>query len=289
MSPAPFLQNTASRPRNPRNPREKNRKGAAHFRRAPPYGCALPRAERAMSQAEQLSNKITQSLLYEIRYGEFSDQDTLPPEVDLAERFGVSRNIVRECLTKLEREGWISRKRGVGTVINRIVVRAETRIDLNYELLKTLEMAGHSASSRLVSISFVPADAKLAQKLEISEGDPVMRLPRVILANEQPCIFCIDYIPGSNILTQDWQPEELRYSIYPFMKKRCGCEVEISLTEVRAMPVTEEVAQALRVPLTSSLLFLSEVGYDFRSRPVLYSEEYMMDGIIHHMVVRKKM
>ena len=57
---------------------------------------------------------------------------------------------------------------------------------------------------------------------------------------------------------------------------------------MRALPVTEEVAEALEVPLTCALLFLGEVGYDLRSRPVLYSEEYFMDRVIRHMIVRKK-
>lgn len=241
-----------------------------------------------MSQAEQLSSRVTKTLLYEIRYGAFSDQDSLPPEVDLAERFHVSRNIVRECLTKLEQEGWISRKRGVGTIINRIVVRAETRIDLNYELLETLEMSGHSARSDLVRFCEIPADRNLSAKLEIAEGEPVFRISRVILANEQPGIFCIDYIPQKLASYPPRVPGDLMPSIYPFLKNSCGAEVEISLTELRAMPATEEVAQALRIPLTCSLLFMGEVGYDFRSTPVLYSEEYMMDGVIRHMVVRKK-
>lgn len=241
-----------------------------------------------MSHEEQLSNRVTQSLLYEIRYGAFSDQDTLPPEMDLAERYRVSRNIVRECLTKLEREGWLVRKRGVGTLINKIVVQAETRIDLNYEMMQTIEMSGKTASSASIRSKRVPAYAAAAEKLEIAEGDPVLRVSRVILADGKPAIFCIDFIPERLIVSDGYAAADFTPPIYQFLKKFCSSEVEISLAELRAMPVTAEVARGLNVPLTTSLLFISEVGYDYQSRPVLYSEEYFMDGVIHHMVVRKK-
>ncbi|MDV7395924.1 GntR family transcriptional regulator, partial [Arthrospira platensis SPKY1] len=39
----------------------------------------------------------------------------LPPEVELAKQLGISRNTVRQATNKLEHEGLIVRKKGVGT------------------------------------------------------------------------------------------------------------------------------------------------------------------------------
>ena len=44
----------------------------------------------------------------------------------------------------------------------------------------------------------------------------------------------------------------------------------------------------MNIPLSCALLFIGEVGYDLRSQPVLYSEEYFLDRVIKHMIVRKK-
>lgn len=71
-----------------------------------------------MGNAEQVSGRITKMLLHEIQMGKFFESISFT-EVELAEQFGVSRNIVRECLVRLEREGWVTRKHGVGILINR--------------------------------------------------------------------------------------------------------------------------------------------------------------------------
>lgn len=242
-----------------------------------------------MEKTQQLSERITKLLLHEIQDGEFSEMDALPPEVDLAERFQVSRNIIRECLARLEREGWVIRKHGVGTLINKHVVHVETRMDLNFELSQTLEMNGRRAETALVRFRREPASRTVAEQLQIPEGEEVLRVSRLIKADGKPVIYCIDYLPVSLVVDESYQQADFEPPIFHFLDKFCGnATVETNLAEVRALPVTEEVAEALEVPLTCALLFLGEVGYDLRSRPLLYSEEYFMDRAIRHMIVRKK-
>lgn len=242
-----------------------------------------------MEKTQQLSERITKLLLHEIQDGEFSEMDSLPPEVDLAERFQVSRNIIRECLARLEREGWVIRKHGVGTLINKHVVHVETRMDLNFELSQTLEMNGRRAETALVRFRREPASGTVAEQLKIPEGEEVLRVSRLIKADGKPVIYCIDYLPMSLVADESYQQADFEPPIFHFLDKFCGhATVETNLAEVRALPVTEEVAEALEVPLTCALLFLGEVGYDLRSRPLLYSEEYFMDRAIRHMIVRKK-
>lgn len=242
-----------------------------------------------MEKESQLSERITQLLLEEIRSGAFQGLNSLPPEVDLAERFNVSRNMVRESLTRLEREGWVTRKHGVGTLINKSVVNINTRLDLNYELSQTLEMNGKHAETKRVRSRRDAASPEIAAALGLAVGDPVLRVSRLITANGKPAIFCIDYIAERLIVNPSYRPEDLEPPIFTFLDKFCGgASVETNLAELRALPATEEVSEALEIPQACGLLFLSEVGFDLRSRPILYSEEYFIDRVIHHMIVRKK-
>ena len=115
-----------------------------------------------MEKGTQLSEKVTQILLHEIRNGDFSGLDSLPPEVELAEKFNVSRNVIRESLARLEREGWVVRKHGIGTLINKSVVHVDTRLDLNFELNQTLELSGKHAKTEWVRTRIDPANATVA-------------------------------------------------------------------------------------------------------------------------------
>lgn len=242
-----------------------------------------------MDKHNQLSVRMTQKLLREIRSGVFAGMDSLPPEVELAEQFGVSRNMIRECLMRLEREGWITRKHGIGTLINKNVVNVNTRLDLNYELSHTLEMNGKHPETALLKSRVEPAPDEVAEHLSIQKGEEILRVSRLIKADGKPGIYCIDYIPKKQIAVNDYTKKDLEPPIFEFLDKFCGgTAVETNLAEIRSLPAPEEVSEALEIPRACGLLYLCEVGYDLRSNPVLYSEEYFMDRVIHHMIVRKK-
>lgn len=68
-----------------------------------------------MSLGEQLSTRISDL----IHTGEFLEGKRLPAEATLAERFGVSRPVVREALSRLRSTGLIVSRRGSGSYVQR--------------------------------------------------------------------------------------------------------------------------------------------------------------------------
>jgi len=243
-----------------------------------------------MEKLPQLSDKVTQSLLHEMQEGDYAGLDTLPPEMDLALRFNVSRNIIRESLTCLEREGYIIRKHGVGTLINKSVVHVSSRLDLNPGLMQSFQENGKHGEQAYVHLGSQPATDHQAKKLHISSGDSLIRAARLFVVDGRPGVYCIDYVPEKLVVDRSYRQEEIEKSdVFDFLCRNCGGEsVETCLAELRSLPPTEEVARALQIPMASGLLYLEEVGYDLRSKPVLYCEEYFIDRVVRHMIVRKK-
>lgn len=72
-------------------------------------------ASRSPSLGEQLSVRIGAL----IESGEFSEGDRLPAESELADKFGVSRPIIREALSQLRSQGLIVSRRGSGSYVQR--------------------------------------------------------------------------------------------------------------------------------------------------------------------------
>ncbi|OAN76340.1 hypothetical protein A8B78_02315 [Jannaschia sp. EhC01] len=70
---------------------------------------ALPQKRIYQQVAEQLAELI--------RSGEFSVDERLPPERDLAKTLKISRNVVREALLALEIAGYVDIRVGVGTFV----------------------------------------------------------------------------------------------------------------------------------------------------------------------------
>ena len=107
--------------------------------------------------------------------------DTVPPERELATRFGVSRETVRQALHQLLVEGRIER-RGRGTVVS----RPKLVQPLSLRSYTEGAAARGRAPGRLpVTWEDIPASAEMAAALEISAGDTVMHVERVLLADGQ--------------------------------------------------------------------------------------------------------
>jgi GntR family transcriptional regulator, transcriptional repressor for pyruvate dehydrogenase complex len=70
-------------------------------------------------QGRRLADTVHAQVLRLILRGEFPLDCKMPPEGALAERFGVSRPVIREALDRLKSEGVVRSQRGSGTVVLR--------------------------------------------------------------------------------------------------------------------------------------------------------------------------
>ena len=90
-----------------------------------------------------ISQQIAAQLLREMRTGPYENCERLPAEVELAARLGVSRTVIRDALAELEREGYVERVRGIGTVVNRRIVALDNRLDQKFEYSAMIRAAGY--------------------------------------------------------------------------------------------------------------------------------------------------
>ncbi len=67
----------------------------------------------------KLSDQIYERLFELIISGKFAENTKLPPETELAERFEVSRPVIREALAKLRDDGIIHSRQGSGSFVKR--------------------------------------------------------------------------------------------------------------------------------------------------------------------------
>ncbi len=236
---------------------------------------------RALSQA------VIHNLLEEIRAGKYKNAKRLPPEDELSSEFGASRSMMRECLTELERIGILNRHKGIGTLINRRIVDIPTRLDIIKGLDLLLGELGYTITSPYLNAHQGVADEEVARNLEIPVNSPVFICERVVATNDKPSLYLCDYIPIS-LLPKKYIPTEKIPSIFQFLKQEAGIETNMFLTEVRAVGLPEEVAKQLNMEPNTPVLHLCETGFDFMNVPVMYTKEYLLDQVIHHMIVRKK-
>lgn len=107
----------------------------------------LPLQENRSTLVEKVCLQLTQA----IRHSRADSDELLPPERELAAQFGVSRPVIREAMKRLELQGLLEVKHGIGTrIVNRLhtplngsiqllVNDAQTRLEQSLEVRAVLE------------------------------------------------------------------------------------------------------------------------------------------------------
>jgi DNA-binding GntR family transcriptional regulator len=118
--------------------------------------------------------RLADELIADIRSGRIRVGDTLPGELELVERFAVSRHTVREALRVLHELGLIDRHQGIGTV-----VRARNSRETYVQTVRSpAELLHYPAESRLVVMSSatVKLDRSQAKLLQAQVGSTWFRI-----------------------------------------------------------------------------------------------------------------
>lgn len=241
-----------------------------------------------MSHLPTQTKAIRTYLLSAMRDGEYANCERLPRESVLAEKMGISRTQLRDILAALEREGFITRRHGVGTIINRHVLDVHSRMDIEVEFLDMIRQSGHTPEVKNVQVSEGTADARIAAALRIPEGTPVIRVSRLCTADDRPAIYCVDVVEKA-LARCDYTMDDLQQPIFHFLQKFCGIYPYLDLTDLRPVVADAALSAIFEVPEGTPLLNMEEVDFDIDGRPVFYSSEYFADGIFKHTVLRKKL
>ncbi|QDD65380.1 FadR family transcriptional regulator [Herbaspirillum seropedicae] len=94
---------------------------------------AAPPAPGSARGKVTLADHVTSVLARQIRAGEFAPETRLPSEMELTERFSVSRTVIREAISRLKSEGLVGSRRGSGTVVLPVNPATPFRLDLDVD------------------------------------------------------------------------------------------------------------------------------------------------------------
>ena len=98
----------------------------------------------------------------------------LPTELELCERFSVSRHTARAALAQLISAGLVQRRPGAGTRV--IAQNSAMRYEHEIDTVDLLMQYGNSTRLQVLEAERKLADPAMAQRLEIHEGKEYLRL-----------------------------------------------------------------------------------------------------------------
>ena len=231
---------------------------------------------------------VREQIIAEMKNGIFSECERLPRETMLSEKLGISRTQLRDILAALEQEGYITRRLGVGTMINRHVLNVKSRMDIEAEILEIIRNNGYEPSVAFIDAVEDNADKLLSTKLGITEGTKVIRVSKVCLADGKPALYFQD-IFDKGLVKKEYTQKDLEIPIFQFLKEKCEVEVYMDLTQLHAVLADDEIGSALGISAGTPLLNMEEVDYDIEGKTVFYSRQFFIDGLFEQTVLRKRL
>lgn len=229
----------------------------------------MPVLDLAVSHSSPIPiyHQISQQLEHMIVAGELAKGDFLPSEVQLAERWGISRPTARRAIQELVEKGLLVRKRGVGTqVVNAQLQRTMKLSSLHGDLVA----AGRRPTTDVREWREHPADAGVAESLDITVGSPVMYLERLRLANGRPLAFMRNWLRYE--ITSDITLTELQDDgLYNLLRAR-RVRPRIAHQAIGARLATSAEADVLLLDPGAALLTMRRAMQDDSGRTVELGE-----------------
>lgn len=205
-----------------------------------------------------LYEQLEAALRQRIESGRLATGAVLPPEPELAERLGVSRQTVNQALTNLARRGAVTRRRGVGTFIAPPYV--EQPLDGLYSFLRTLLAQGRLPETRLLGYR-ITVDERASPLLTGAADGLVFELSRLRLVDGDPFVVETVYLEAScgRALPLDRLEHEV---LYDLLRECCGVTVGHADETLRPMTLEQPEASLLGLSVGEPAFLVERTGYD---------------------------
>lgn len=217
-----------------------------------------------------LWRQIADRIRHGIASGEFIEGGKLPPEMELAARFGVNRHTVRNAISALVQEGVLWAEQGRGTFV-RETRRLSYPIGRRTRFSANLEGQTRESSMRLMISATVPADPAVAQALSLPHASPVLRLDTISTADGRPVARAIHWFEAPRFLGLD----EAFAATGSITSALAACGVADYLrrsTTVSAQHATASLLDELALSPGAIVLVSRSINEDVDGRPIQYSE-----------------
>jgi GntR family transcriptional regulator len=216
-----------------------------------------------------LYEQIAQNLREIILNGSLESGETLPAEAVLAELYGVSRMTVRHAVDDLVRQNWLNRRHGVGTFVGKPVIASIAPSKLSFT--EEMAAAGLKPSSQLLRIQVLLASNRIARRLNLAPGEPVVEITRLRLADGIPILIETANLPEGRFPDLQTDSSLETGSLYDCLYRRYGVTIARMDQTLKPVLLTESQAQLLRAQPGAPSILSEIVAFSSAGETVEFS------------------
>jgi GntR family transcriptional regulator len=230
-----------------------------------------------------LHHQVYLDLRAALDHGEWRSGDLLPPERQLAERYGCSLITVRRALSELTHENRIQRARGRGTTV--LPPRIERDFGGTLSFTEEMEDRGLDPETRVVAARPESAGEVVAAALAIEPGSPTLYLERLRVAGGEPLLLEGVHLPAERfpgLLASDLE----HGSLYDLLARRYGTRVVRAREALEPVLLRAREARLLDLPARTPALLIEGTAFDADGTPVEFARSLVRGDRTRYFVER---
>lgn len=195
----------------------------------------------------------------DIRTGVLKPGQPIPPESVLSEQYSVSRATVRQAVTELVYQGLLVRQQGRGTFVNK--PKIETKLGGLYSFSQDMIERGLNPESRIIEFELVLPKPAIQEKLNLSDGEPVIKLVRLRLVDGELIMLETTFLPRRHFGQLTQEEVQNHKSLYALFEEKYDIKMDHVVDYFEPILVDEFASKMLDVPIGAPALYLERIGY----------------------------
>jgi DNA-binding GntR family transcriptional regulator len=224
-----------------------------------------------MCLKKSLNNVVFEDLFNKIKSGFYSLGDKLPTESELQEIFGVSRAPIRQALGKLQSEGLIERRPGIGTVVIDNAVSGPWPAMGGFS--SQFSKKWNNLKCKTLDVSKVFSEQDVTTKLELEPESPTIKVTRIRIENSTPTFLLIHHYVDVDYQKIKDAGEIL--NMRQFASEVLGVDFSFVTEEIKAVAADEQIGYYLELEEGYPLLQINRVSYNADYQPVEYVKYFV--------------
>ncbi|WP_251860072.1 GntR family transcriptional regulator [Clostridium sp. Marseille-Q2269] len=220
--------------------------------------------------AKPLWSQVADIIREDIKNNEYKVGDTLPPEMQLIEKFGVSRITMRQALDCLVNEGYIVRKRGKGTIVQK---REDVSTSMKSSFV-TLEEKGERAQKKFIDAKLINPPKEVAEYFNIKETDTLIMMKRIVEVDNKIVVLFRHFINPQVSLTVE---DNFKESFYKLLSDK-GYPITSGKEEISAIISNEEDKEIFQLEEKKAIITRKKYGFSNDIPVELTYSRYIADG-----------
>lgn len=214
------------------------------------------------AQAEKVLRELIESDEY--KSGKF-----LPKEVELSRQLNISRNTLRQAITRLVNEGLLVRKKGVGTKVAKKGISVGVKNWLSFS--QEMKRLGIEVRNYELHLCYKEPSQEIASFFDIEPSSRCLVLERLRGSKENPFVYFVSYFNPNLPLTGE---EDYIKPLYEMLENDKGIVVKTSHEEISARLAGDLLAEKLEISPSDAILVRKRMVLDENDIPVEYNMGY---------------